>query len=378
MTTVPLFRSVCQVLVIALPLLCAPGARAAPPAYSALALSSGNSQAFGLNRLGDVTVWADDLGGYTGAWVDGALVPVPLGTGGRPTRDGRVGVLVDNGDGRQRPGLYHLRTGITTEVGPPHSLPPMVMDANTAGVAVGCVSEAPPNAKVYLGGAEVDLGQGCVNAVTQEGAVAGTLLYYDPVQDRSVWRAFGTGPGQSPIQWIPPFEGGVWSEAHDIRDGLVVGTSDLQDGSGSQAFVHTLRTGRSVPLSGLGGSWSGALSARQGARVVGWASLPGDVDFRAVLWLGHARAQVFDLNDLADVPAGWTLYEAVDINRKGWIVANAMDASGNTKGFLLKPRPARGAAASQAAQRPAVTWQRLCGAQRGSTLAVACRSGDRR
>lgn len=204
MTAKLLCRSVWRAAALAALALSASVSQAAPPRYHAQALSSGHSQASGLNRMGDVSLWADDLGGYTGAWVDGALVPVPLATGGRPTRDGQVGVLIDNGDGRQRPGLFHLRSGTLTAVGPPHSLPPVVMDANTVGVAVGCVSEAPPNAKVYLGGSEIDLGQGCVNAVTQDGALAGTLLFHDPVADRSVWRAFATGPGQSPIQWIPP------------------------------------------------------------------------------------------------------------------------------------------------------------------------------
>ncbi|MBN8488400.1 MAG: hypothetical protein J0M20_11850 [Burkholderiales bacterium] len=343
-------------------------AQAAPPRYHATALSSGNSQAYGLNRLGDVSLAADDLGGLVGAWVDGMLVPVPLGSGSRPSGDGKVGVLVDNGDGRQRPGLFDLRSGTTIEVGPPHSLPPIVMDANVSGVAVGFATEAPPNAKVFLGGSEIDLGQGSVNAINHSGAVAGTLWAYDPLQDTSAWRAFAAGPGLTSLQWIAPFAGGLSSEARDISGSLVVGSSDVAAGSGSQAFVHHLRSGRTQPLPALGGSWSGALGVNQQDWIVGWSTSPGDADYRAALWT--SRRRVHDLNALSDVPAGWTLYEAVDINPQGQIVANAMDASGAIKAFLLAP--VQGARVVPTAQRPAVSRQRLC-AQVDALTAIGTR-----
>ncbi|MBQ0929300.1 hypothetical protein [Ideonella alba] len=357
-----------------LALACA-AAHAAPARYSATALSSGNSMAYGLNARGDVSLAADDVGGGTAGWVKGVLIPVPMGSGSRVSSDGRVGVLVDNGDGRQRPGLFDLRTGDVTVVGPPHTLPPIVRDANRQGVAVGYASEAPPNAEVFSGGSELELGQGSVNAINSQGEVAGTLWHTDPLSGDDQWWAFSAAPGSTVIQWIAPISSGLSNEAVAMDSQRVVGVSDVNAGSGSVAFYHHLRNGLTVPLAGLGGSGAGALGVNTHGAIVGWAATPGDADYRAVLWTG--RNQVHDLNQLSDVPAGWLLYEAVDINPKGQIVANGADAAGNPKAFLLTP--VSGAQAPATVSRPRLSPRMLCEQLRpwvrlpGTKTPAACR-----
>lgn len=170
--------------------------------------------------------------------------------------------------------------------------------------------------------------------------------------------------------------GGTCTLAAALSDrGQVVGQSWLSDDEASQPFLWDRATGL-VGLGTLGGSGGGASAINERGQVVGGSLTAGDVQIDAFLWdgtmhdlgvlgtdncawaisinaagqiVGHACTDnprgflwehggpMVDLNTL--VPPGTSLYviDALDINDRGEIGGNGVDADGNEHALLLIP-----------------------------------------
>jgi probable HAF family extracellular repeat protein len=172
--------------------------------------------------------------------------------------------------------------------------------------------------------------------------------------------------------------GGTCNLATGLNDrGQVVGQSWLAGDEANQPFLWERATGL-VGLGTLGGSGGGASTINEQGQVVGGSLLPGDVQIDAFLWdgamhdlgalgsdtcawafsinasrqvVGHSNCfsdnirgflwerggPMVDLNTL--VPPGASLYviDALDINDRGEIGGNGVDADGNEHALLLIP-----------------------------------------
>ena len=354
-------RLAAGVFLAALAVLGATSSGAAPLRYHATPLSTLGSVATGLNVHAQVVLYTDEAPDGTGVWQAGVVTPVPRGSGGRPSNKGQVGAFLDEPPFGTHPALFDVATGTLTSLTTQWlSLNPYVLDVNNAGVAVGYRNEAPEQAKVYVGGEAVDLGPGLVRAINGNGVSAGYLYFYDENTGQTRQRGFLASPDLATITEIAALPGGTYGEAADIEEDQVTGTGDVDGGNGMRAFRFDLRRQRLTALDTLGGAYAGGLGVNRQGMVVGWSTLPGDVDFRAVVWRG--KAAPIDLNEASDLPAGWTLVEAVDINRSGQIVANAVDANGQAQAFLLEPLRGRASPQPQAdpVARPPTSFERLC------------------
>jgi probable HAF family extracellular repeat protein len=170
--------------------------------------------------------------------------------------------------------------------------------------------------------------------------------------------------------------GGTCTLAAALNDqGQVVGQSWLADEESSRPFRWDRATGL-VSLGTLGGSGGGASAINEQGQVVGGSLMAGDVQIDAFLWdgtmhdlgafgadtcawalfinaagqiVGHSCTEnlrgllwedgepAVDLNTL--VPPGASLYviDALDINDRGEIGGNGVDADGNEHALLLIP-----------------------------------------
>jgi len=115
--------------------------------------------------------------------------------------------------------------------------------------------------------------------------------------------------------------GGLRSQAFDINDRWqIVGASEtgtLKIGNPEHPFLF--QNGKMTDLGTLGASSGRALAINNGGLVVGDT---GRTDQLRVAFL-YVSGKMLDLNDLTQVPAGWRLDTAQDINDIGQIVATA-------------------------------------------------------
>jgi probable HAF family extracellular repeat protein len=79
-----------------------------------------------------------------------------------------------------------------------------------------------------------------------------------------------------------------------------------------------------------------ARSINESGVVVGEMTDASQLNDRAFV---YTAGQLHDLNDLAALPAGWTLREAEEVNDLGQIVGWATNAQGRHSAFLLTPVP---------------------------------------
>lgn len=272
---------------------------------------------------------------------------VDLGTlGGNSSRGNGINNYgqVVGAAARENGGIYPFLTGPngTAMVGIDASNPWLgrgseAFDVNDAGTVVGSYVtdnySAPP--RVFMtarGGDDTIMAWGIgaafhsvANAVNNEGVVVG-------LGDAS---RGGVGPyyvlvgGPDPLgAWQTPWrELGGDRQARDLSDtGLMVGEIWEVGSSGWHAFISDIDgvTDWSAlawtDLGTLGGSYSRAHGVNNAGQVVG-DSLTVDGESHAFAW-GLEGTGMVDLNSLVDLPGNAWLYEALDINSSGQIIAN--------------------------------------------------------
>jgi len=172
--------------------------------------------------------------------------------------------------------------------------------------------------------------------------------------------------------------GGTCTLAAALNDrGQVIGQSWLSDDEANQPFLWDRATGL-VGLGTLGGSGGGASGINEQGQVVGGSFRPGDVQIDAFLWDGrmhdlgalgsdtcawgfsiNAKGQavgvsncftdnirgflweqggpMVDLNALVSPGSGLYVIDALNINDRGEIGGNGVDANGNEHALLLIP-----------------------------------------
>lgn len=116
---------------------------------------------------------------------------------------------------------------------------------------------------------------------------------------------------------------GVSSWAYDINDaGQVVGASEYYyDAAGPISYHPFVYRDRSMrDLGTLGGSRAEATGINNGGAIVGNSMLADDVTQHAFI---HEQGRTRDLHKLTNMPAGWMLVAAIDINDRRQILARA-------------------------------------------------------
>ncbi len=184
------------------------------------------------------------------------------------------------------------------------------------------------------------------------GSVARALNNSDEVVGLSVTaRLSGTGGSSSPTAIYHAFLyghrkmidlgtlGGAVSVANDINtQGEVVGLSLLASGTEGQAFLYS--HSRMTDLGTLGGAGSVAAINDHGV-VVGAASTSNNVSHAFV----DSDGKMTDLNALVPSNSGFVIVNAQDIDDRGQIVAQAIEANSSSTAvhvLLLNPTKHRG------------------------------------
>ncbi len=130
--------------------------------------------------------------------------------------------------------------------------------------------------------------------------------------------------------------GGDNSVAYDINNrGQVVGMAEFDPDRSSRWHAFLYEDGVMRDLGSLMVN-SYARSINEHGVVVGEMTDASQLNDRAFV---YTAGQLHDLNDLAALPAGWTLREAEEVNDLGQIVGWGTNAQGRQAAFLLTPVP---------------------------------------
>jgi probable HAF family extracellular repeat protein len=118
--------------------------------------------------------------------------------------------------------------------------------------------------------------------------------------------------------------GGYGATPFDVNDlgQLVAGVTLDATGTSSHAIMYA--NGVVTDLGSLGGAVASPLAVNNDGTVIGWSFLNGQSNMHAFVYRDGKMA---DLNLLADLPAGWTLSMARDINDAGQIIARGCNGT---------------------------------------------------
>jgi len=147
--------------------------------------------------------------------------------------------------------------------------------------------------------------------------------------------------------------GGRSSQANDINDaGQIVGSARTTDADPSPAHAFLYENGRMTDLGTLDrdpNASSRALGINNAGTIVGDSQLT-DANGSARHAFIYANGVMRDLHLMVDLPNGWTLTEALDINDAGQILARACYLDDCQKALRLDPLPAAADALRSARQ----------------------------
>jgi probable HAF family extracellular repeat protein len=321
------------------------GAGAVPYTFTNLGPLVGGdfSRALGINDRGEIVGIIQRNG--LEAWVY---------SGGQVTRLGKLGS--DNGsaerindagqvmlnaqyfDGRSQ--VYVHSGGRTTQVQTPGYSHAFAIDQNEAGVIVGYVNVGQSPRAAILGPTG---GVRLLGGLTANSA-SDALGINDRGQIVGIYTTNIVMPGGGAASHAFIYENGVTTDigtlggfearARDINDkGQVVGQSQLANNTVPRAFIYENGQMRALPLLGTSQfSAADAFGINERGQVVGYSEGIGR-GRRAVLW---EDGEVIDLNVYApDLPAGWRLEEATDINEEGDIVGWGITTDFQAFAFVL-------------------------------------------
>ena len=178
---------------------------------------------------------------------------------------------------------------------------------NNLGVVVGSYNN--PNTKPMIG----DIASGALKLdddfdpyqlayaqdINDAGKIVGTIY------NSGAWAAYSWENGV--VTWLPGLGGNIYANGLNQPGQIVGGTNGRPViWNGSQI----------TDLGSLGGSDGRAIGINDLGQAVGYSQDASGTS-RAFLW---KNGQIYDLNSLVNLPAGWTLASASDINDQGSIV----------------------------------------------------------
>jgi len=148
----------------------------------------------------------------------------------------------------------------------------------------------------------------------------------------------GTLDGSGQVQSVTTFtafgDGGA-TQLNAINDGGVsVGQACFGGGTLRRALLR-YADGTCLNLGGDANSWSYATDINDKTQVAGVSMNAGGTG-EACLFRAGQQTLTLE-NYVAGLPSDWSLTEAVGINNKGQIIANATDSNGYTHALLLSP-----------------------------------------
>jgi len=301
-------------------------------------LGGAQSEAFGINSLGQVVGWADipNGDGHAFLYSNGAMIDLGALFGVA----GTYSIARSINDAGQVVGIFNnmWTAGIADFLYSGGSMfnygPGYAYGINNSGQFTGVSTVAGHGFIASYGTYSIDLGglgdSGSVGyAINDAGQVTGAsyLLNYSPsgtpithafLYTSGVMKDLGTLGGQD-------------STGYAINaSGQIVGSSSTSTG-GLDAFLYS--GGVMTDLGALGGGYSEAYGINDSGQIVGYSLYPGQSQHAAFLYSGGVMV---DLNGLLPDGSGWNLLSAQGINDSGQITGYGK-VNGQIHAFLLTP-----------------------------------------